>query len=141
MAAGPSRAMRASWPSHRSKTVSILAESTLSSTTRIRSDVVAMGDFRVLVARAGPAGQARDGGRQFGRVHGLDDVRLEAGEQCPFAVLRAGEGGQGNSRNLSGRVDGPHPANEIIPVRLGHANIAYDHVGAEPLDELQGLGG
>ena len=49
MAAGPSKAIRASWPSHRSKTASILAESTLSSMTRIRSDVVVMG----AIARSG----------------------------------------------------------------------------------------
>jgi hypothetical protein len=88
----------------------------------------------VLVVRAGPEGQAGDGGRQLGRVHGLGDMRLESGEQGPFAVLRAGEGGQGDGGDLSRRVDGPHPANEIIPVRVGHANIADDHVGAEPLD-------
>ena len=89
-------------------------------------------------ARAGPAGQARDGGRQFGRIDGLGDVRLEAGEQGPFPVLGAGEGGEGGGRDLLGRVAGPHLADEIIPVLLGHANIAHDHVGAELLDAAPG---
>ena len=95
----------------------------------------------VLVALAGPAGQAGDGGRQFGRIDGLGDVRLEAGEQGPFPVLGAGEGGEGGGRDiLLGRIVRPHLADQIIPVLLGHANIADDHVGAELLDQLQGLG-
>jgi len=54
----------------------------------------------VLVAPAGPARQARDGGREFGRVHGLGEVHLEAGEQGPFPVLDAGERGEGDSRDV-----------------------------------------
>ena len=61
------------------------------------------------VARAGPAGQAGDGGRQLGRVDGLGDVRLEAGEQGPLAVLGAGEGGQGGGRDLPGPSSWPAP--------------------------------
>ena len=97
-------------PRSLSRTLSILAVSALSSTIE---DVAAVWSScvpsLVLVARAGPAGQAGDGGRQLGRVHGLGDVRLEAGEQGPFAVLRAGEGGQGGGGDLPGRVDWPSP--------------------------------
>src|SRR4029077_17777902 len=123
-----------------SKTASILAESVLSSTTRIRSGIRLIRALLGLNGPAGPTCQARDGGREFGRVDGLDDLGLEAGEQGSFSVLDAGERGKGGGGDVPRRMARAHLVNEIIPVLFGHANIAHDHVGLEPFDEFPRLG-
>jgi hypothetical protein len=88
----------------------------------------------VLVVAAGPEGQAGDHGHDLGRIDGPGDVRLEAGQERAFPVVGSGEGGEGGGRSFPGCRIGPHCAHEIISIRFGDANIAYDHLGEDPPD-------
>src|SRR4051794_19750372 len=66
---------------------------------------------------------------------------LEAGQERAFPILGPGKGGEGSGRDVPSGWIGPHPVDEIIPVLVGHADIADDHVGAELPEYGQGLGG
>jgi hypothetical protein len=94
----------------------------------------------VLVPLAGAEGQAGDGGREFGRIDGLGDMGLETGKERAFPILGAGECGEGGGRDILGGRVSPHLTNQIIPILLGHANIADEDIGAELPDHRQGFG-
>src|SRR5713101_3316994 len=82
-----------------------------------------------------PGQQARDQGRERGGFDRLGHVGVVARVERAAPVLGPRVGGERDGGEVAA-VDGfepTHPADQVIAVLAGHADVAHQHVGPAPL--------